>query len=241
MSESFCNDIVGQFHIQHWLFQVASVLLLLSYLQWGFLWLRLNLILAAIAFICWSFFVLSSLDGIIWNIIFIAVHSVLSIPLFLEFRPVRLPPIQNRVYIDHFRQFFTKRQFKWTMKYCDLHVVKEPGFICKEGTPLNGYMFFFQVPAGAEIQITKKEWIIGNVINGNWVGVIDAWVKLDNNESLEDMKWNVSCEVTKIDSNNPIRYFSFSPQGLNKHVFQKKQGYYFRQCFYAAWLEDSCT
>ena len=55
------------------------------------------------------------------------------------------------------------------------------------------------------------------------------------------MTWNVSCKVVKVDEENPIRYYAFNAQSLNKNVFQKKGGFYFRQCFYASWLEDSCT
>lgn len=37
--EHWCEDVIGRFATNHWLFQVANGLLLVSYLQFGILWL----------------------------------------------------------------------------------------------------------------------------------------------------------------------------------------------------------
>lgn len=91
--EHWCEDVIGRFGTNHWLFQVANGLLLFSYLQFGILWLRATLILASIAFIGWAIWILDiALDTVLWNALLGVINIILAIPLFLALIPTRLSP-----------------------------------------------------------------------------------------------------------------------------------------------------
>lgn len=184
---------------------------MLSYLQWGFLWLRAVLILAAIVFIVWSTAVLKySLDGVIWNIVFIIVHCILSIPLIMAMLPVRLSKEHLWIYNQYFKSFFKKKQFKWIMNYATKNVYKNAGPICEAGTPLSFYYLFYSIPEGAKVEVVKNGKVVGQVKQGQWVGVIDAWVNLEKGDDIEEMTWSISCKVTQSSLDAPVKALAFS-------------------------------
>ena len=65
------------------------------------------------------------------------------------------------------------------MNYASLKVYKEKGPVCSEGTPLTEYNLFFKVPEGAEIEVRKGSKVVGHIKEGMWLGVIDAWARLE--------------------------------------------------------------
>ena len=148
--------MINRFSYQHWLFQVANALLLLSYLQFGLLWLRLVLILASVAFIVWGIWILNiALDTVLWNLILLIINAVLAIPLFLKMLPVPLGKYKA-IYKDHFASFFDKGQFKKFMKYSEHKVYKETFEIEKQGLDLKKYYFFYDIPSNAEVTVFKQ-------------------------------------------------------------------------------------
>ncbi len=101
----------------------------MSYIGWGLLWLRLNLILASGAFMAWGIWTLNvSMDTTLYNFILIIINIVLTIPLLWAYVPTILSKDQKFIYNKYFCSFFTKSQFKRLLKYSDLEkwTVKSP-------------------------------------------------------------------------------------------------------------------
>jgi len=73
----------------HWLFQVASTLLLLSYATSSFLQLRILLAVASLLFIIWSIVVLKvALDSALWNLVFFVINFVRILEMLYNRRSV---------------------------------------------------------------------------------------------------------------------------------------------------------
>jgi len=96
---------------------------------------------------------------------------------------------------------------------------------------------------GMEINRSKPKEKIGHIEQGQWVGIVDAWMQIEKyHVAIDKMEWWISFEITKVSQADPVMCFAFDALKLNKKVFEsKKGGMYMRQCIYAHWLEDAMT
>ncbi len=94
---------------------------------------------------------------------------------------------------------------------------------------------------GIKIDPKAKKEKLGEVKEGAWIGIADAWVMIEDlNTKIQDMHWWISIEVEKVSGTKPVRALKFDAVKLNKKVFEaRKSGHYFRQSIYAHWLEDA--
>lgn len=174
----------------------------------------------------------------LWNVLLLLINVILSIPLFLALIPTRLSPFQKEVYNNTFSSFFTKKQFKKFISSAELISYKAPTTLCSENNQISHYYFFVNVPNTARVEVKKRGQLIGTVESNSWVGIVDAYTQLEEGNRLDNLTWDVTCEITKADPSDPIKVYHFSVKKLNKNVFSSKGGMYIRQCVYALWLED---
>lgn len=97
--------------VGHWLFQLAQLLLLLSYLTTSVLILRTLLACAALCFVLWAWLVLAiAVDTTIWNIIFCVINTIQALILLLQKRPIKFKHSPHeRIYQEMFRDVGVSR------------------------------------------------------------------------------------------------------------------------------------
>lgn len=96
--------------LNHWLFQLASLLLCLSYVQAGLIYLRLVLILASVCLVTWAWFILNvAIDAVLWNSLQICINSVMLGMLFYERLPISFDQLTEEVYMRVFASVWCPR------------------------------------------------------------------------------------------------------------------------------------
>jgi len=104
----------------HWLFQVANMFLMLSYVSKDLFMLRIVLMLAGFCFVLWGGVVLTkvAVDTVIWNSIFCVINAWRATELAWERRPIQFDREEHeKVYEEVFGPVGIGRlQFKQLME-----------------------------------------------------------------------------------------------------------------------------
>ena len=66
----------------HYLFQLANFVTLISFASWDPLWLRIIIVLSCIIYAIWGIFVLRiAVDTLAWNVLFFIIHFTLMLQI----------------------------------------------------------------------------------------------------------------------------------------------------------------
>jgi len=100
-----------------------------------------------------------------------------SIPLIYKLIPTRLSAKEKEFYQTHFISFFKKSQFKTFIEYAKYEKFITPGPLAIENNSLSDFYFFTRIPHGSKVEIFHKGKTIGEVFDGQWCGIVDAWIQ----------------------------------------------------------------
>lgn len=93
--------------LNHWLFQVASVFFVLSYIQAGIFYLRICLLLATLCLALWAWFILNvAIDTFLWNILQTVINLVMLGLLVYQRLPIKFDQLTEEVYNRTFSKVY---------------------------------------------------------------------------------------------------------------------------------------
>jgi hypothetical protein len=138
------------------------------------LFIRLFLIGASLCFILFAItFGNVFVDSLIFNAIFIIINGTYSYFLILKYFPVKLTPLEERIYNKDFQKVMDRRTFQHFIRRAHLRTFSEGGQICHQGNNFSGPFYIAMVnPAFKIVYIQKgKEYI--EVKENSWIGVVE--------------------------------------------------------------------
>lgn len=151
-------------------------------------------------------------------------NIILAIPLFLNWLPVKLNKDEQELYDEYFRMFISKKHFKVLISYAQIEKFYSPIELCTKGNLIKNFIFVSHVSKGSEVNVYKDGSIIGGVSNGNWIGVIDADIAL--NQNLQDPRWQIDCKIVKASEHDYVKVVLFPVEKLRKVFFKNNLALY---------------
>jgi len=179
----------------------AYVCILLSYININILIFRFWIIMSAIMFICWAFVPERALqiDTLIFNLIFIIINILQSVPLVKQIWPVTLTTFEEMIYSRDFAGQMSKKQFKRfidnfkTQKY-QAHNSQ----LCVIESDFEALIYIAKINPGWDVCLrNNRNDSITRLGEGSWIGTIEYMFDKENNTS-EPIKWGITAVVEKI-------------------------------------------
>jgi hypothetical protein len=201
-----------------WLY-TAYCCLVCSYVNINILVFRFWLILSAIFFILWGCDPVRSLqiDTLIFNLFYIVVNIIQSIPLAKQVWPVTLSPLEEEIYERDFKSSMDKRQFKRlisrmeTQSY-DAHNSQ----LCVIKSKFNYLIYVAKLNPGWRVVLRKEDTnVITELSEGCWIGTIEYMFELQKKEGDAPIKWGITATIEEIKEcvqTNP-NYLPTVPEG----------------------------
>jgi len=121
----------------HWLIQIASGLLFMSYTVTNVLYLRLLIAAASISFVMWGAFVLKyALDIILWNSAFFVINVAHVCKIMYDRRSLQFDPDREYVYEHIFFRYLNmdKLTFKHLTACCEVQNLSKGEYYAKIGS-----------------------------------------------------------------------------------------------------------
>jgi len=203
---------------------IAYIFLLFSYLTTNVLILRLNLILSAIAFIIWACIYPTTavqVDTVVYNSLFIIINLYNSIPLFKELLPVSLTTIEEVCYQRDFKDFLSKREFKYFISHFKKkQSTQDQPQIVNKGTKFEGLIYVSKINKGLEIYITKDNEKVKSLREGAWLGVVEYMLYHEKKMKSDELMWDISANIEsgKGLQNTETQIISMNGTGIEFYV-----------------------
>jgi hypothetical protein len=212
------NDPQANLGFDVWMW-LAYIFLFLSYLNVNILYFRLTLILAAVWFIVWGLEVERSIqmDTLMFNIAFIVINIIMSIPLIKQVWPVKLSKFEHEIYERDFCQQMNIRQFKYFMSffvpdYYGHHRKK----IVDIGENFEYMIYIAKIYPGWKVYLKgPNDIMVKELSEGAWIGTIEFSI-YDETKNLtkqmkkdEGVKWAISSSVEETfidDEDRPVQH-----------------------------------
>lgn len=138
------------------------------------LFIRLFLILASVFFICFACIVGNVfVDSIVFNSVFIIINGVYSYFLLLKYLPIKLTPIEQRIFDKDFNKVMDKRTFRDFIRKGHLRSFSEGGQICHDGNNFSGLFYVALVNPNFKVSYVKKDQEYFTAEENVWIGVVE--------------------------------------------------------------------
>jgi hypothetical protein len=192
--------------------------------------IRLILILASIwftihAIVIGNIFV----DMTVFNLVFIILNGIQSYFLFLKYLPIKLSPIEQRIFDKDFSKVMSKADFRDFIKKGYLRSVSAGGQICHLNNNFSGLYYIALINPKYKVYYIKNKKKFTSVNENSWIGVVEFMmfkkerliqeVKNKNNNQSQNkksswkklrskIKWGLSAVVEEIpeEEKNLIRH-----------------------------------
>jgi len=164
-----------------WLVQVAHAFLLLSFIQWNQLYLRITVLGANISFACLGIFIFTiSLDLIWWNSIQAVINIFHISRILYKQKKIKFENQLEELYVNVFSDVLTRWEYKLLLEKCikKKQANAKDTQIIKAGNPFSDIIIIGNYEEGSEVELKKKvgeqeEVISSNLERWSWVGTIE--------------------------------------------------------------------
>jgi hypothetical protein len=156
-----------------WIY-LAYSFITLSYLNVNILYIRLFLILASCFFITFAIVVGNVfLDSILFNSLFIIINGTYSYFLIIKYLPVKLTPIEERIYTKDFSRVMDRRSFRDLIRKAYLRSFSEGGQITHHGNNFSGLFYVALINPNHKVTYIKKGREYFEIKENSWIGVVE--------------------------------------------------------------------
>ncbi len=178
---------------------IAYSCLVFSYININILVFRFWLILSAVFFVVWgcqeerAF----QVDTLVFNLSYIVINIVMSIPLLKQKWPVKLTPLEEEIYERDFKSAMDVRQFKrmisrMSTQSFDAHCSQ----LCVIKSKFSHLIYVAKLNPGWKIVLRKDETnVITELFEGSWIGTIEYMFELQRNQGDPAIKWGITAMV----------------------------------------------
>lgn len=181
-----------------WMY-IAYSCLVFSYININILVFRFWLVLSAIFFIVWGCDPVRTLqlDTLLFNLLFIIINIVQSIPLVKQVWPVSLTPLEVEIYERDFKSSMDKRQFKRLISKMEtLSFDAHNSQLCVIKSRFNYLIYVAKLNPGWKIVLRKDDTnVITELSEGSWIGTIEYMFELQRKEGDAPIKWGITASV----------------------------------------------
>ncbi len=138
------------------------------------LFIRLFLIAASLSFILFAItFGNVFVDSVVLNSIFIIINGTYSYFIIKKYLPVKLNPLEERVYQKDFKSVMDRRTFLHFIRRAHLRTFSEGGQICHSGNNFSGPFYVAMVNPNYKVVYIQKGKEYFEVKENSWIGVVE--------------------------------------------------------------------
>lgn len=153
---------------------VNNFLIQCSYLNVDILYIRMFLILVAVSFMTFAITVGNVfLDSILFNTVFIIINIIYIIPLVKKRLPVKLSPLEERIFEKDFKKHMSRRLFKDFIQNGYIRTYADGGQICHSGDGFSGVFYTALINPNYKVVYTKQGNEYLTVKENSWIGVVE--------------------------------------------------------------------
>lgn len=138
------------------------------------LFLRLTLILASVWFTIHAIVIGNIwVDMVVFNIVFILINAIQSYFLLIKYLPIKLSPIEQRIFEKDFSKVMSKADFKDFIKKGYLRSVSAGGQICHLNNNFSGLYYIALINPNYKVYYIKNNKKFNSVDENSWIGVVE--------------------------------------------------------------------
>ena len=138
------------------------------------LFIRLFLIFASIFFICFACLVGNVfVDSLVFNSVFIIINGTYSYFLLLRYLPIKLSPLEERIYEKDFKRVMDRRTFRDLIRKAYLRSFSEGGQITHHGNNFSGLFYVAMINPKFKVTYIKKGKEYFEIKENSWIGVVE--------------------------------------------------------------------
>jgi hypothetical protein len=156
-----------------WIY-LAYSFITLSYLNVNILYIRLFLICASVSFIVFAIVVGNVfVDSLVFNSVFIIINGTYSYFLFIKYLPVKLTPLEEKIYKNDFSRVMDRRTFRDLIRKAYLRSFSEGGQITHHGNNFSGLFYVALINPNHKVTYIKKGREYFEIKENSWIGVVE--------------------------------------------------------------------
>ena len=110
---------------------------------------------------------------LIFNIVFIIINGVYSYFLLLKYLPIKLSPIEQRIFEKDFKKVMSKAKFRDFIKKGYLRSVSNGGQICHNNNNFSGLFYIALINPKYKVYYIKNRKKYTSVEENSWIGVVE--------------------------------------------------------------------
>jgi len=153
------------------------------------IFIRFFLITASVFFICFAITHGNVFaDSVILNSIFIIINLVYSYFLLIKYLPIKLNPIEQRIFDKDFSKIMDKRTFRDLIRKAHLRTFSEGGQICHDGNKFSGLFYVALVNPNFKISYSKGGIEYFTAKENVWIGVVEYMMYEKENRIADSLK-----------------------------------------------------
>lgn len=150
-------------------------------------------------------------DMVIFNIIFIIINIVYSIPLVYKKLKVNLNPIEERIYLREFGNVMDRYTFRKLIRKAKLVIKKKDEHVVKLNDKFDCLYYVALLNPSYTVDYYKEGEKIFSVKENSWIGVIEFSMHKKEEKKIElgidditPVTWGVSAKVNPTHQNIPM-------------------------------------
>lgn len=178
-----------------WLY-IAYTAILLSYININILVFRFWLIISAIFFILWGFAPERAiqLDSVLFNLVYIVINIIYSIPLARQVWPVKLTEFEDEIYRRDFHEQMNRKQFKrFINEFKQQSLGVNNTQLCSANNDFEHLIYIAKLEPGWKIILNRDgENKVNELMEGAWIGTIEYMSDMERKPTDPLFKWVVS-------------------------------------------------
>jgi hypothetical protein len=138
------------------------------------LFIRLFLILASMFFIIFACLVGKVfVDSVVFNSVFIIINGTYSYFLLLKYLPIKLTPIEERIFQKDFKKVMDRATFRDFIRKAHLRTFSDGGQICHERNNFSGLYYVALINPNYKVVYIKKGQKYHSIKENSWIGVVE--------------------------------------------------------------------
>ncbi len=144
-------------------------------------------------------------DMVIFNFVFILINGIYSYFLLLKYLPIKLSPIEERIFEKDFKKVMSKANFRDFIKKGYLRSISSGGQICHINNNFSGLYYIAAINPKYKVYYIKNNKKYTSVDENSWIGVVEYMMFKKERQVMHVKDKQKSKEETKKSSWKKLR------------------------------------